>query len=413
VPKQQKRTSSPSIASQLRRLGTRKKSRRASAIPPVDGQSSFFMRFSALVAAVVFTVSTSVAVVVPFTVTELVARLHVAGSVVAAGVIAQVRFTVPLNPFCEVTVMVAVFPVVAPGAIVIVVVPPGLPVNVGAEVTVRATVVVAVSNPEVPVMVTVAVPMAAVLSAESVSTLEPVVGLVAKAAVTPLGRPVAARVTLKTKLPTSVTEMVLVPLVPSATESEDGEDESVKPALTVSAMVVDAVSAPDVPVMVTVAGPVAAVAPAESVSTLEPVVGLVAKAAATPLGRPVAARVTLPANPPAGVTVMVSLAPPPCVVESVGADGAIVKLGGGTLALTVRAMEVAAVRAPEVPVMVTVAVPVAAVLLAENVSALEVVAGLVAKVAVTPLGRPLAARVTAPANPFAPVIVMVSAEAVP
>lgn len=374
-----------------------------------------FMRFSAAVAAVVFTVSTSVAVVVLFTLTEPAARLQVAGSLDAAGVIAQARLTVPLNPFCDVTVMVAVFPVVAPGSIVIADVPPGLPVNVGAEVTVRATVVVAVSIPEVPVMVTVAVPMAAVLPAVSVNAWVPATEPAAKDAVTPLGRPVAVRVTLPANPPTSVTEMVLVVLAPSATESEDGEGEMVKPAaaLTVSAMLVDAVSAPDVTVMVTVDVPVAAVLFAESVRTLVPVVGLVAKAAVTPLGRPVAARVTLPAKTLAGVTVIVSMTLPPWVVERVGAEAAIVRLGGDTLTLTVRAMEVDAVRLPEVPVTVTVDVPVAAVLLAENVSALEAVTVLGVKVAVTPLGRPLAVRVTAPANLFASVTVMVSALALP
>jgi len=55
-------------------------------------------------------------------------------------------------------------------------------------------VVDAVRVPEVPVIVTVAAPMVAVLLAVSVSTLEPVVGLVAKAAVTPEGRPEAASV---------------------------------------------------------------------------------------------------------------------------------------------------------------------------------------------------------------------------
>ena len=63
---------------------------------------------------------------------------------------------------------------------------------VGVQLMVKAMVVLAVRLPEVPLMVTVAEPTAAVLPAVSVSTLLPVVGLVAKAAVTPLGRPEAA-----------------------------------------------------------------------------------------------------------------------------------------------------------------------------------------------------------------------------
>jgi len=83
-----------------------------------------------------------------------------------------------------------------------------------------------------------------------------------------------------------------------------------------------------------------------------------------------------------------------------------VKLEGG---LTVRAIVVDAVSVPEVPLMVTVTgPPIVAVVLAVRVSTLEPVVGLVAKPAVTPLGRPLRARVTAPVKPFAPVTVIVS-----
>jgi hypothetical protein len=67
---------------------------------------------------------------------------------------------------------------------------------------------------------------------------------------------------------------------------------------------------------------------------------------------------------------------------------------------TVNASCVVSVRAPDVPVMVTVVSPVAAALLAVSVSTLEPVAGFGEKDAVTPLGRPDAARFTLPANPF-------------
>jgi hypothetical protein len=60
--------------------------------------------------------------------------------------------------------------------------------NPGAGMTVRARKVVSFSVPEVPVIVTVAVPMAAVLLKVSVSTLLPVVGFGLKDAVTPLGK---------------------------------------------------------------------------------------------------------------------------------------------------------------------------------------------------------------------------------
>jgi hypothetical protein len=85
---------------------------------------------------------------------------------------------------------------------------------VGVQLIVKATVVLAVRLPEVPLMVTVAVPVEAELLAFSVRTLLPVVGLVAKAAVTPEGKPEAASVTLPVNPLTSVTVIVLVPLLP-------------------------------------------------------------------------------------------------------------------------------------------------------------------------------------------------------
>ena len=86
----------------------------------------------------------------------------------------------------------------------------------------------------------------------------------------------------------------------------------------------------------------------------------------------------------------------PCTKLSEGADEASVKLGAP---LTVSAMEVDALRVPEIALMVMVDLPTAAALLAVNVKRLEPVAGLVAKAAVTPLGKPIADRVTLPVKP--------------
>jgi hypothetical protein len=62
--------------------------------------------------------------------------------------------------------------------------------------TFRLTVVVALKEPDVPVMVSVYCPRLAVLLAVSVSTLAPVAGFGLHDAVTPLGRPeVTARLT--------------------------------------------------------------------------------------------------------------------------------------------------------------------------------------------------------------------------
>src|ERR1700726_2477816 len=82
-----------------------------------------------------------------------------------------------------------------------------------------------------------------------------------------------------------------------------------------------------VPVTVIVKVPAAAVLLAIRVRMLAPVVGLVANAAVTPGGSPDTASVTLPLNPPASVTVMVSVALPLGVKARVEADGARVKPG--------------------------------------------------------------------------------------
>jgi hypothetical protein len=163
---------------------------------------------------VVVTVSVDVCAPAPVIATELGERLHVGGSLAATGLIEHVRFTVPVKPFDGVTVMVTVFPVVAPGSILIDELPPPI-VNVGAGFTVRAMVVDAVRVPEVPVTVTVTGPPAlAVLLAVSVNTLEPAVGFVAKLAVTPLGKPVADRVTEPVNPYAGVTVMLSVLLLP-------------------------------------------------------------------------------------------------------------------------------------------------------------------------------------------------------
>jgi hypothetical protein len=67
-----------------------------------------------------------------------------------------------------------------------------------------------------------------------------------------------------------------------------------------------------------------------------------------------------------------------------------------------------ALLAPDVPVTVTVALPVVAAALAVRVSVLLEVELVGEKLAVTPVGRPDAAKLTVPVNPLAPVTVMPS-----
>ncbi len=116
----------------------------------------------------------------------------------------------------------------------------------------------------------------------------------------------------------------------------------------------------------------------------------------TPLGSPVTARLTFPLNPNCGTTAIVEFSELPGTSStSLGAPWSV-KNG----ALMVSARVVLAVRLPHVPMMVTVAVPGVAVLLAVNVSELvpvEIRSG--ANTALTPAGSPEATRVTLPLNP--------------
>jgi hypothetical protein len=84
---------------------------------------------------------------------------------------------------------------------------------------------------------------------------------------------------------------------------------------------------PDVPVIVTVAGPMAAPEVAVRVSVLVEVVGFGLNAAVTPLGRPDADKLTLPLNPFAGVTVMVLVPCPPCAMVTLLGETERVKDG--------------------------------------------------------------------------------------
>ena len=185
--------------------------------------------------------------------------------------------------------------------------------------TVRLIVAVCVSEPEMPVTVTVNVPGAAALLAVNVKVNVPLVvtdvGL--KAAVTPLGRPLAESETVPVKPFCAPIVIVLGLPVPCAMLRVVGEAARVKfglaDAVTVRLMVAVCVREPETPVTVTVKVPVAAPALAVKVSVDEPLVvtdvGL--NAAVTPLGRPEADSDTVPVKPLIAPIVIVSVPVPP------------------------------------------------------------------------------------------------------
>jgi hypothetical protein len=100
-------------------------------------------------------------------------------------------------------------------------------------------VVVSVTPPLTPDIVTVAAPDAAVALAVSVSVLVVEAGFGLKFAVTPAGKLVAVSVTLPVNPVASVTVTALVPVVPWATGPLSADAESVNGAVTVTVTVVE------------------------------------------------------------------------------------------------------------------------------------------------------------------------------
>lgn len=205
------------------------------------------------------------------------------------------------------------------------------------------------------------------------------------------------------------TEAVSVTAVPALTDETTLSDDVIASVVevavwadrTATVIAVLPVMLPDVPVIVTVAFAAAASSAAVSVRRLEPpVAGLGEKLAVTPAGTPLAESVTSPLKPFWAVTVMVDFSDDPggrLIVL-----GAAAKLKPGALMVSDNVVD--AVKFPEVPVIVTVAVPGTAASLALSFKIALLVAGLGENDAVTPPGRPVAAKFTSPLKPFCPEI---------
>jgi hypothetical protein len=222
--------------------------------------------------------------------------------------------------------------------------------------TVREIVVAFDKLPEVPVMVTVTVPVVAELLAVSVNVLVLVAVLGLKDGVTPLGRPVADKLTLPLKPFCGVTVIVLVPLAPWAIVKLLGDAESVKfgtgTAFTVRETVVAFDKLPDVPVTVIVTVPVVAVPLAVSVNVLVFVVLVGLKVAVTPPGIPDADKLTLELKPFCGVTVMVLGPLAPCAIVTVLGDAESEKFAGGATGVAIETLsKVALARAVVLPLV--------------------------------------------------------------
>jgi hypothetical protein len=277
----------------------------------------------------------------------------------------------------------------------------------------RLTVVVRVRLPPAPDTVIVAAPSVAVLDADRVRTLLlPVAGFTLKLAVTPAGNPLALNVTPPVKPPVRVIVIVLAPLAPRLiirlAGEADNEKSGVGASFTVRPIGALRVRAPPVPVTVTVTGPSVAVLDADRVRTLLlPVAGFTLKLAVTPLGNPLALNETASVKPPVRVTVIVLVPLAPRAMDRLVGEADSAKSGVAGW-FTVRLIGVVRVNPPPVPVTVTVAAPSVAAPDAVSVRTLLLpVAGFTLKLAVTPLGNPLALNVTPLPKPPLRVIVIV------
>lgn len=242
----------------------------------------------------------------------------------------------------------------------------------------------------------------------SVEVPDPVteVGLNVPAA--PAGNPVTLSETAPLKPFTAVTVCVYEVPAPCTTACEPGDEARVKSgtgtAFTNSAEVALCVSAPLVPVIVSVFVPVGVVASVvtDSVDVPEPVMEGGLNVPVASAGKPVTPSETAPLKPFTAVTVCVYVVPAPCTNDCVDGEEVMLK-SGVTVALTMSVIVVVWVSVPLAPVIVSVYVPVGVVAAVETVSA-EVpdpvmLDGL--KDAVAAVGNPLTLSATAPLNPFA------------
>ena len=167
---------------------------------------------------------------------------------------------------------------------------------------------------------------------------------------------------------------------------------------------------PLVPVTVRVDVAAGVVLPVVTVIVEVPLVVTVGgeKLAVAALGNPLALSVTVPANPFSAPMVTVYVVELPAVTVCVEGETAMEK-SGTTAVATTRLVVVECASVPLVPVMVSVEVPVgvAPVVVTVIVEVPLVVTVAGEKLAVAPVGKPLALSVTVPANPFSAPMVTV------
>jgi hypothetical protein len=190
--------------------------------------------------------------------------------------------------------------------------------------------------PEVPVMVKVDAPGAAELLAMRVSELVPVVLEGLMEALTPEGRPKAARLTMASKPFCGVIAIVLVTEPPGATLTFAGVAERTNAGAPLIVKVSRAVpaSVPEAPVIVMIDVDATAELLARKVNVLVVMALGGLNEAVTPAGNPPIVRLTALEKPCCALTVMVATPLAPAATETVDADAD--KLNAGALEAPVR-----------------------------------------------------------------------------
>src|SRR5882762_6315423 len=179
---------------------------------------------------------------------------------------------------------------------------------------------------------------------------------------------------------------------------------------TVRLILIECDRVPDLPLTLTLKVPVVAELPTVNVNVLAEAEAFGLKVAVTPVGRLDAEKLTLSVKPRIGLMVIVDVPVLPRATLRLLGDAERLKFGPR---FTVRAIVVVCVRPPDVPVIVTVALPVVAVLLAVSVSVLVLVVLPGLNDPVTPFGRTEVDRLTLLLKPFVGLIVTVLAPLVP
>jgi hypothetical protein len=173
---------------------------------------------------------------------------------------------------------------------------------------------------------------------------------------------------------------------------------------TASVTVVVCVKLPLAPVIVNVDVPTGVLPVVVTVNVELPVPVTVAgeKLAVAPVGNPLALSVTIPPNPFRLPMLAVYVVALPTITVCVPGFADIVKSGGGGGAFTTKLTVVVCVKLPLTPLIVNVDVPtgVLPVVVTVNVEFPAPVTVAGEKLAVAPVGNPLALSVTTPVNPF-------------